>query len=365
MKLSRIVSIMNRFITIAIRHWKPVICLNIVLSAIALYSASKVTEVWAARAKLILPKSSSDLNANLGTLGDFRDRGVAFSQQVNPLNNLSSIMTSNDTISQVWEFDPEKSLYPRLSEYKSLFDVSPEGESTIISLSAEGSTPELARQRTAALIEAFQQRLNELRLDDAVQRSQFMRKELEQAAENLRQAQAALVAFKASSNLVSAENQTREMVTAINTLTTEQAQVLAQARASKARVEALSTRLELNPEQGIRSLSLGENQDYQFFRQELSEVEVLLAQTQAKFTDGHPQVQALLEQREELQNQIKGYIFQARAAQPGVNATIAQESAALIRQLILAESQTQAYYSQGKQIQTQIDQLGSTLKTLP
>ncbi|NEQ81804.1 MAG: P-loop NTPase [Moorea sp. SIO2I5] len=76
-------------------------------------------------------------------------------------------------------------------------------------------------------------------------------------------------------------------------------------------------------------------------------------------------MQALLEQREELQNQIKGYIFQARAAQPGVNATIGQESAALIRQLILAESQTQAYYSQGKQIQTQIDQLGSTLKTLP
>ncbi|NEO61466.1 MAG: exopolysaccharide biosynthesis protein [Moorea sp. SIO4G2] len=274
-------------------------------------------------------------------------------------------MTSNDTISQVWEFDPEKSLYPRLSEYKSLFDVSPEGESTIISLSAEGSTPELARQRTAALIGAFQQRLNELRLDDAVQRSQFMRKELEQAAENLRQAQAALAAFKASSNLVSAEDQTREMVTAINTLTTEQAQVLAQAQASKAQVETLSARLELNPEQAIRSLSLGENQDYQFFRQELSEVEALLTETQAKFTDGHPQVQALLEQRQDLQDQIERYIFQARAAQSGVNATIGQESAALIRQLILAESQTQAYYSQGKQIQTQIDQLGSTLKTLP
>ncbi|NET62922.1 MAG: P-loop NTPase [Moorea sp. SIO1G6] len=356
---------MNRFIAIALRHCKPVIGLNIVLSAIALYSASKVTEVWAARAKLILPKSSSDLNANLGTLGDFRDTGVAFSQQVNPLNNLSSIMTSNDTISQIWESDPEKSLYPRLSVYKSLFDVSPEGESTIISLSAEGTTPELARQRTAALIEAFQQRLNELRQDDAVQRSQFMGKELEQAATNLRQAQAALTAFKASSNLVSAEDQTREMVTAINTLTTEQAQVLAQARASKARVEALSTRLELNPEQAIRSLSLGENQDYQFLRQELSEVEALLAQTQAKFTNENPQVQALLEQREELQGQIEGYIAQARAAQPGVNATIGQESAVLIRELILAESQTEAYYSQGKQIQTQIDQLGSTLKTIP
>ncbi|NEQ70586.1 MAG: exopolysaccharide biosynthesis protein, partial [Symploca sp. SIO2D2] len=333
---------MNRFVAIALRHWKPVLGLNIVLFAIALYSASKVTEVWAARAKLILPQSSSALNANLGTLGDIKNTGIAFSQQVNPLKNLSSIMTSNDAISQIWESDPEKALYPRLSEYKSLFDVSPEGESTVISLSAEGSTPELARQRTAALIETFQQRLNELRQDDAVQRSQFTQKELQQAVENLRQAQAALASFKASSNLVSAEDQTREMVVAINTLTTEQAQLVAQAQASKAQVETLSARLELNPEQAIRSLNLGENQDYQFFRRELSKTEALLTQTQAKFTDEHPQVKALLEQREELQGQIEGYIALAQADEAEVNATIGQESAALIEQLILAESQTQA-----------------------
>jgi len=356
---------MNRFVAIALRHWKPVLGLNIVLFAIALYSASKVTEVWAARAKLILPQSSSALNANLGTLGDIKNTGIAFSQQVNPLKNLSSIMTSNDAISQIWESDPEKALYPRLSEYKSLFDVSPEGESTVISLSAEGSTPELARQRTAALIETFQQRLNELRQDDAVQRSQFTQKELQQAVENLRQAQAALASFKASSNLVSAEDQTREMVVAINTLTTEQAQLVAQAQASKAQVETLSARLELNPEQAIRSLNLGENQDYQFFRRELSKIEALLTQTQAKFTDEHPQVKALLEQREELQGQIEGYIALAQADEAEVNATIGQESAALIEQLILAESQTQAYYSQSKQIQIQIDQLNDTLKTLP
>ncbi len=356
---------MNRITTIAVRHWKPLLGLNAILLAIASYSALTVPKVWTAKAELILPKSSSDLNANLGKLGDFTGGGVVFSQQVSPLKIMSSILTSNEVVGRVWASDPEKSLYSRLSGYTTLFEVSPQSETTVISLSAQGSNPELARKRAVALIEAFQQRLTELRGDDASQRSRFIQKELDQANQKLRQAQMALTEFKKSSNLVSNEDQVREIVATINTLTSAKTQALAQSQASEAQVKALSSRLSLNPDQAIRSLSLGENQDYQFIRQKLSQVEAALVESRSRFREEHPQVQKLRLEQEELRRQLQQYISQAADDTVGVNTTVGENSGALIQQLILAESEVKAQRSQAEQIQRQIDQMNAQLRTLP
>lgn len=357
---------MNRFFSITVRHWKPLLSLNAVLLAVATYFALSTPKVWTAQAELILPNTTSQLNADLGPLGQISGGdGVVFSQQLNPLKILSEIITSNDALQMVWENDPEKELYPRLSTYKSLFKVSPQAESTIISLSVDGSSPELARTRAVILIDAFQRRLNELRQDDASRRSQFMEKDLEQARQNLRLAQTSLAQFKTASNLVSSENQTQKLVESINTLSNAKVEALAQAQANAARVEVLATRLDLTPGQAIRSLSLGENKDYQFVRQELSQVEANLVETRGRFTDEHPQVQDLLFQREELRGQLEQYIAQASANTSGVNTTIGDNSAVLIQQLILAESDAQALQQQAAQLQNQTNYLGAVLKSLP
>ncbi|NEQ21406.1 MAG: P-loop NTPase [Microcoleus sp. SIO2G3] len=356
---------MNRILAIAFRHWKPIVGLNAILVAIASHSALSVTQVWTAQAEMIVPNTNSDLKASLGTLGDIQSGGVTFSQQLNPLKILSSIMTSNDAISQVWEKDPEKELYPRLSSYKGLFEVSPQTESTVISVSVTGSSPEVANKRTALFIEAFQHRLNQLRQDDAAQRAKFMQKELEQARQNLSQTQADLTKFKASANLVSSEDQIRESVAAINTLITTQAQVLAQAKGSEDQAKMLSTRLQLNPDQAIKSLSLGENQDYLYLRQKLSEVEAALTEAQAKFTENHPSVQTMVNQRDELRRQIEQYVARTAANTKGVNPTTGDNTATLIEQLVLAESQASSFQSQANQIQMQIDKQNALLKALP
>jgi uncharacterized protein involved in exopolysaccharide biosynthesis/Mrp family chromosome partitioning ATPase len=357
---------MNRITTIAVRHWKPLLGLNVILLAIASYAALSVTKVWTAEADVILPNTTSELNADLGTLGQITGgNGVVFSQQLNTLKILSSIMTNDDTLKPVWEKDPEKELYSRLSIYKSLFEVSPKAESTIISLSVNGSSPEVARKRAVAFIEAFQQRLDELRKDDAKKRSQFMEKELEQARRNLQQAQTELAKFKESSNLVSSEDQTKEIVTSINTLNNEKAQALAQSQASEVKVKELGSQLELTPNQAVRSLSLGENQDYQFVRQKLSEVEAALVETRGRFMDEHPKVQDLLFQRDRLRRKLDEYITQAAANTAGVNTTIGENSAALIQQLILAKSDARSLKQQAAQLENQMDKLNAELKSFP
>ncbi|MGJ3245671.1 MAG: GumC family protein [Elainellaceae cyanobacterium] len=357
---------MDQISQILLRHWKPLLGLNVALMAIAYVNAQSVEDVWIAEAELILPNRTSDLTADLGTLGDIRGGdGVTFSQQVDSRDILTSILMSKDTLARVREVDPEKEQYSRLNAYRGLFEASPDSESTVISISVEGSSPEWAQTRADAWIDAFQNRLNDLRQEDAGQRTQFFTQELTQARQDLQAAQQALVEFQQATNLVSSDTQTQEIVQAINTLTTNQAQVVAQAQASQTQVNDLSSRIGLTLDQAVRSLRLGENQDYQFVRQELAELETALVEVQAQFTDEHPTVQQLLDQREGLRSQVARYIAQASANVAGVDTTIGENSATMIQELILTASEAQALSQQAQQLQNQVNRLSSQLRTLP
>lgn len=356
---------MNRILMIGLRHWKPLLGLNaLVFSATAAVILS-TPSVWTAKADLSMPKTTSDLKANLGSLGVLNNSEVVFSPQLNPLKTLSSILTSNATLEPVWKKDPEKKLYPRLNTYKALFKVSPKSETTVISLSADGSSPELARERLTNHIEAFQKRLDELRKDDASRRSKPFQQDLDEARRKLSQVQKELTEFQKSSNLVNSNVQTEQLIAALKDLTKQRGEILAQAQASKTQVETLSTRLRMTPEQGIRSLNLGENPDYQYVRQKLSEVEANLVKTRARFTETHPSVKSLLAQRDELRRQLNQYINQVAAGTVGVNTSIGGNSSPLIQQQVLAESQTRGLQQQANQLQSQINELKATLESIP
>jgi polysaccharide biosynthesis transport protein len=357
--------VMNRVIAILLRHWIFLASFNTVLFAIASVLIMRVPQVWIAKTQLILPVTSSGLTADLGTLGSLNSGGVVFSQQVNPLNIFSSILLSDQTLSQLWNSDPEKSQFSNISSYRQVFTVAPQSESTIISITVHGSTEEMAQGRARRLLNVFQQRMNLLRQNDAMQRSEFMRTELNQSLRNLRQAQTRLTEFQKSSGLVSSDNQIRETVAAVSQLTTTRSQVIAQFKSSQANVKELSKRMGLSSEQAIRSLSLAENRDFQFVRQKLSELEVPLLEAEAKFTRNHPVVQNLLNQRQQLSKQLTQYISDAAANTGGVNSSIGENYGELIQNLVLAEANTSALHNQEIQLQRQIDELNQKLQTFP
>lgn len=357
---------MNRIFTIVFRHLYPLVGFNVVLIAIASYLiVNSPEEDWVANAELILPSNKTDLVADLGKLGSISGGEVAFTQQINPLTILSSIILSNDTLNQVWQADPENRNFSTLGSYRKLFSVKPQEGTTIISLSASGASPELAKRRTNALINAFQSRLNQLREEDASQRSQFMEEQLEVAQQNLQIAERELAEFKEISGLVSSDEQTKETVAAISRLTTARAEVLGQFRANQERLDVISSRLELTPEQAVRSLRLGENKEYQFLRQELSELDAKLVETQALFTDEHPQVQYLLTQRDELLSQLGQYLVESAGDASGINRSVGSTTSDLIQQLVLAESNASALQQQANQLNLQINELNQVLQSFP
>ncbi|MGA7933714.1 MAG: GNVR domain-containing protein, partial [Kovacikia sp.] len=211
----------------------------------------------------------------------------------------------------------------------------------------------------------FQQRLDALRKDDGIQRFKFIQPELVKAEERLKRAQEILVEFQRNTNLVDSESQTKELVTTISSLIISQGQLVGQFQASKTRVETLSERLKETPSQAIASLRLTENPNYQEVQQKLAKLEVSLIAARAIYTDDSPKVQNLLLEREALLRRQTSHITKAAADSLPVEPALGETYAELVKELILAESQTNALKQQYVQLQNQIDQLNAQLSKIP
>ncbi len=357
---------MNKYIAKAYRHKKLIIAFNILLILITILNLISVQKIWIAKARLILPKSTGDLNASLGTLGNISvGRGVVFSQQLNSLKILASIMISRDVLRKIWEQDLEKELYPDLASYEKLFGVSPQSESTIIEVDIEASSPELAKLRAERLIAAFQERLKRLRLQQGSQRTDFLLEELQQAQQNLQEVEFALNDYKSSVNLVNSDIQAQEILSAIKTLTTEKSNLLAQIKASETKVQELSSSLQMTPEMALKSLRLGENSEYLSLQQELAQIETNLNKARAKFFDNSPQVESLLAEKEKLSRQLQKYGEEALIVQTSSNRTANSDSSILIQELILAKSEAQESKQKVQELQAEINRLNQELQRFP
>jgi polysaccharide biosynthesis transport protein len=356
---------MNRLLTIVLRHGKPLVSLNLALLLLTAAALHRSKPVWTAKSSLILSANNKNLNANLGKLGNVSDGETFYSQQVNPVTVLSSILTSDDTLEQVRAIDPEKPRYPRIESYKGLFKVKPEETTTIVSVIITGRNPEIAKIRGDAFVQVFQQRLNQLRQADAAQRSNFMGKELEDAKQTLRQAQQRLSEFKQSSGLINSDEQTKQLVGTINILTTAQAEAQAKAEANQGQVNSLGDRLNMSPQQAMGTLRLNERPDYQYARQKLVETETALSKATALYADGTPEIKSLQDERALIESQITQYVQEAAASQAGINPGTGVNLGQIMQQMVIAESSAHASSAQAQSLLLRINQLQQNLQNLP
>ncbi|MEH1801558.1 GumC family protein [Nostoc sp.] len=325
--------------------------------------------IWTASTQVILPGTTNNLDASLGILGQIKDQGVVFSNELNPLEVQTSIITSDDVLRPVWLTDPEKDKFRSLEIYNKLFKVKPVDQTTTIRLEVTGSLPELTIKRSERLLLSYQRRLNELRQGTSDTRQQFSQKQLQKAESNLRLAKDKLAKFKKSTGLVSEEQQTRNLVEAIKSLRTTQTEVYSQAKAAMTRSQILSQRLGMTPQQAINSLRLSQNKEYQALRQKLSEVDTELASQRGGFTEQHPSVQSLLEKHLSLNAalnlQRSLLIVNTEGVDTSFDGNNSKESMMdLIVGLIQADSDSQALEQQARQVQGQVQILNTELSSI-
>lgn len=359
---------MKKIALIASRHWKALLGLNAVVILGTLGAMLTTPKVWTAQAQLILPSSNGgNLDANLGTLGSYRNSDPSFSPQVNPLKIQEAILTSDAILEKAWAADPERDAANKPRNYGQFFEVTSLEQTSVMLLSVTGSSPDIAKQRAEAILNAYRQRLSELRQANNNTRDGFSQKQLEQAQRRLTEAQTALAQFKQSTGLVNNEEQTKGLVGTINTLEAAQAQVQAESQATRDRANTLATRLNLSPTDAVQALGLDQNEDYKELRSKLTEVESTLGKLRSTFTDRSPQVQRAIVERDTLRNQLQQYVGQA-AGRISANTdftTGAEGRNTLIEQLVLAETNANGQQRQAEQLQQQIDQRQKILNQLP
>lgn len=363
---------MNPIFTIIRKNWLPLLVLNSAVLASTIYAINQsktIAPVWKANAQLNLPQATGNLNANLGTLGNVENRDVNF-KDINPLEVQLAILNSDVVLERVLAADPEKSLYPKLASYKKLFEVTAQQQSSLMSVVAQGTRPDLAYKRLSNLIDVYQQRLNELRHKDVGVRELFAQEEIEKAQRDLNQAQTALANFQQATGLSNIEEQTNGLIAAINTLKTTRATVIAEAQANEVQAQAAAVSLRMAPQQAMNSLRLGENKEYQAIRQKLSEVETTLAEARGTYTDESPVVSSLLSRRQELRRALNQRIA---VAVPGakakeVDTTLGGNGAdsrlVMISDLIKTQTIAKGLQQQARQIENQISKLNAELTSI-
>lgn len=348
------------------RHWKPLLVFNVLVIAAALFNMVTLDKSWTADAKMILPNPTSDLNLDLGPSGNVRDgEGLVFSQQVDTRQILTSIMTSNDAVRYAWEADPERQEYDRLDIYKELFEVEAADASTILFLKAEGSSPAIAEERLKLFIEAFQKRLDELRLDDAARRARYVERELAEVRLNLEQASRELIRFQQRTALVNPQVQSAELVSAINDLGFIQTEVAAQLSDSEARAANLTSRLQQTPEQAVVALQLAEDPAYQELRTQLALITAELTSARSLYTGNHPQIRQLIAEQESLVRQQGNYIKEVAGEVITFRETTGENYASLIEQLVVAETNIRGLQNRDIILRQKLQEFIAQLEILP
>jgi polysaccharide biosynthesis transport protein len=349
------------------RHGLPLVALNATILGCTGMIAALSSRTWTASTQLILPDTTTNLDANLGTLGQLKDQGVVFSNELNPLQVQTSIITSDDAIYPVWLSDPEKDQFKSLDSYKKLFKVKPVDQSTTIRIEVQGSLPEIAKQRAERLINHYQRRLNELRLGTSNSRQQFSKTQLEEAERNLRAARNKLAQFKESTGLVSNEEQTKSLVEGIKTLTATQTQIASQSTAAQTRSREFSQQLGLNPQQAINSLRLSQNKEYQDIRAKLSEITKDIAVNKGVLTEQHPTLVSLREKHRQLVAALNQQLVKVAPNAEKVDTSFGGQNfedatTNLMTQMIQADNESQALQQQASQIANQLQSMKAELR---
>jgi uncharacterized protein involved in exopolysaccharide biosynthesis len=255
---------------------------NALVWSFALFFLKQSKPVYTSSWSLTIPAGVSNINVNLPGLGS------ASEQQRSPFANdpfdyreiYKAIISSKavtDAATNRVGFEVDR---PRVE----IID-----NTTLMSLSITGESPEEALQKADALNEAFQARLNELRLQETARQESGLQTVLNNARKKLELAQTRLSEYKSRSGFVS-ENQVAQLSGSIEELRRMRSEIAASERQANARLSQLSSNLQLTPPQAGEAFVLKADPLFQKYLQNYSEANNALVVLNSKFGPNHPLV---------------------------------------------------------------------------
>ena len=257
----------------------------VVILLVAAYLAKE--PVYTSDMELVLPGTGNSSSVSLNDIGEVVSKtnapfsGGGFNPRINYKQMLSSRTVieraANDLKIPVTNFGKAKI---KLTE-----------QTSIISLSVNGSSQELAQAKAFALYQSLQQELDNLRADEVMRRDQSIKNILGQYQERMNSTRGAIVDFQQRSMLVSSD-QMDQLIQTLSGVKERRVYARAEVHKLKEYINQLSDELGVSPKLAGQAFALQSDVEFNAYSHELRDSISKLTQYSSRWGVKHPKVVA-------------------------------------------------------------------------
>ncbi|MEP9356008.1 hypothetical protein ABLE93_20750 [Xanthobacter sp. KR7-65] len=177
-------------------------------------------------------------------------------------------------------------------------------QTSVIDFSIKGETPELARAKAVAFIDALQDQLRRLRADEAKSREGGISENLLVFRQKLEAANAALLAFRMNNDFITVE-QFKDLAKNLEQLRQQRAALIAQREHHAGVINALGSQLGVSSEQAAKAMILQNDPLFAKLYSQWSDLMAEHARLTSTMGERHPNVAMVAEQERNIRKQAE------------------------------------------------------------
>ncbi|KYC39246.1 hypothetical protein WA1_31380 [Scytonema hofmannii PCC 7110] len=346
-----------------------IVAVNGVVWGAALFYLITAKKTYVSDWSINIPISNTNANINLPNIGQAtsQDSSAYSGTTFDPRENYKAVANSEEVLklaARDANMPLKKYGKPRIKIVNN---------TTFIEFELKGSTPQEAQQKSTALYNALETKLNQLRQEEISQQNRLLQTGIDELREKLKASQERLSMYKVASGL-SSDEQLSNLAINIETLRRQRAELIAQEQESQAGLVELSANLGLSSQEASYAFILQGDTLFQKYLQSYNEAKSQLITLSAKFLFNHPIV---VTQKAELRSAETSLISRARlllkrpvsmAAINKINFGNTDASGAkrtdLSEKLVTASVETRGLQAQVKTLDKEITALEARLKML-
>lgn len=287
------------------RHWLPaLLTFSSVLGGAVLYLLT-ASPTYQASVRLAV----EDPEVSISEIGQALARSPGkVSNSTDPMATQAELVTSERVLSSalVQEAAAQNVAPSDLPDFWSLrgaLEVSVVPATNILEITHRNGDPEL----TASLVnrvaaEVVAQSAEDIRLGASSIR-QFLEKQIPQEESKLKTAEALETRFRQENGIVDVQSQTAKLLENVSKIQDQERAIAGQLQEVNSRGELLSQMTGFqSPQWAYTASRIGQDQELADLKRRLTDIEAQVIQSRAKFQDSHPQVQSLLQQRNDVKS---------------------------------------------------------------
>ena len=280
------------------RRWRMIALFFFVSTIMAWIITARMTPIYESTASILIDTEDSEgLEQILGFAGGFSNR--------NAIQNNVEILRSKVLTWQVIDRLGLEIGVDEFDDFRRSINIQPVPNSDVIRITVQSSDRFLAKETAEALIDLFEQQIHLNKQKSARAAREFISTQLKVVAENLREAEARLTAFKEREKIVSPQEETEAQIEKIVRLETTAAETRINLEGSRAQLAQLRRAYESEEATIVSSQTIVENPLVEKYRSRLGELEVELAGAREKYTDLHPSVRRLRAEIADIQAKLE------------------------------------------------------------